>query len=314
MKDKGYRLSAAVCALPAEDADKLISAGDGDCALLYIYLLRHGQQPNQELCRALGWEPQRLGGCAAKLRSLGLLSDGASARVPTQPADTMPEYTAEDVVRRSGEDPAFKGVLAEAESVLGHALSGADTRTLFGIYDFLGLPVDVIMELLHHCCEEYRLKFGPGRVPTMRQIEKEAYIWADREIMTFEQAEDYIRMRARLRDASESLRRSFGIHDRPLTPTERKYVEGWLEQGFTQGAIELAYDKTVTNTGQLKWNYMNRIIQSWHEKGLHTTQEIADGDAPRRSSGGPRQSQRTEPSRMGELERMKKIYDKVRGN
>lgn len=70
----------------------------------------------------------------------------------------------------------------------------------------------------------------------------------------------------------------------------------------------------MTNTGQLKWNYMNRIIQSWHEKGLHTTQEIADGDAPRRSSGGPRQSQRTEPSRMGELERMKKIYDKVRGN
>ena len=314
MGDSDYRLSAAVCALPAEDADKLISAGDGDCALLYIYLLRRGQQPDSELCRALGWQAGRLRAAAEKLRACGLLSGGGAAPGRSGPEDALPEYSAEDVVRRSGEDPAFRGILAETERLLGRTLSGADTRALFGIYDFLGLPVDVIMELLHHCCEEYKLKFGPGRVPTMRQVEKEAYIWADREIMTFEQAEDYIRMRARLRDASESLRRSFGIHDRPLTPTERKYVEGWLEQGFTQGAIELAYDKTVTNTGQLKWNYMNRIIQSWHEKGLHTTQEIADGDAPRRSSGGPRQSQRTEPSRMGELERMKKIYDKVRGN
>ena len=36
MKDKNYRLSAELCALKAEDADKLIAAGDGDAALLYI--------------------------------------------------------------------------------------------------------------------------------------------------------------------------------------------------------------------------------------------------------------------------------------
>ena len=34
MKDKNYRLSAELCALKAEDADKLIAAGDGDAALL----------------------------------------------------------------------------------------------------------------------------------------------------------------------------------------------------------------------------------------------------------------------------------------
>ena len=305
MGDGSYRLSAAVCAMPASDADKLIAAGSGDCALLYIYLLRCGPAPDEELCRALGMDAGRLAAAAGKLRSLGLLATGAQ-RLP--PAQELPQYTSEEVVRRTGEDPAFRGVLSEAERLLGHTLSGADTRALFGVYDYLGLPVDVIMELLHHCAEECRLKYSPGRVPTMKQIEKEAYVWANREILTFEQAEEYIRARAKLRDATDSLRRAFGIHDRPLSPTERKYIEGWLEQGFTQEALELAYDKTVTNTGQLKWNYMNKIIQSWHEKGLHSPEEIAQGDTPKRQAP----ARAGEQGRGGELERMKKIYDKVR--
>lgn len=241
-----------------------------------------------------------------RLAAAGLLT--GSDAPPAAPAEVLPEYTAQELVRRSGEDPAFRSILAEAESLLGRTLSGADTRALFGVYDYLGLPVDVIMELLHHCAEECRLKYGPGRVPTMKQIEKEAYVWANREILTFEQAEEYIRARAKLRDATDSLRRAFGIHDRPLSPTERKYIEGWLEQGFTQEALELAYDKTVTNTGQLKWNYMNKIIQSWHEKGLHSPEEIAQGDAPKRQAP----ARAGEQGRGGELERMKKIYDKVR--
>ena len=308
MGDSDYRLSAAVCALPAEDADKLISAGDGDCALLYIYLLRRGQQPDSELCRALGWQAGRLRAAAEKLRACGLLSGGGAAPGRSGPEDALPEYSAEDVVRRSGEDPAFRGILAETERLLGRTLSGADTRALFGIYDFLGLPVDVIMELLHHCAEQSRLKYGPGRVPTMRQIEKEAFNWANLEIMTIDRAEEYIKSRAERRDACEALKLAFGIRDRALTATERTYLEGWLEQGFTQEALELAYDKTVTNTGQLKWQYMNRIIQSWQSKGLYTVAEIEAGDGPKRQPAKP--PARQEPG--GELERMKKIYDKVR--
>ena len=123
MGDGSYRLSAAVCAMPASDADKLIAAGSGDCALLYIYLLRCGPAPDEELCRALGMDAGRLAAAAGKLRSLGLLATGAQ-RLP--PAQELPQYTSEEVVRRTGEDPAFRGVLSEAERLLGHTLSGAD--------------------------------------------------------------------------------------------------------------------------------------------------------------------------------------------
>ena len=308
MDERGYRLSSELCSMSAVDADKLIECGDGDCALLYIYLMRRGMTSPGSLARALGMTPQRLNAAAGKLKSLGLLSGGDFA----PRADAIPEYTAEEIVRRSEHDEGFRAVLAECERVLGHTLTGADTRTLFGIYDYLGLPVDVIMVLLHHCAEECRRRYGPGRVPTMRQIEKEAYIWVNREIMTLEQAEEYIRSREEMREGTEQLRRSFGIRDRQLSPTERKYIEGWFALGFGVEAIELAYDRTVTNTGSLKWSYMDKIIRSWHEKGLFTPEEIEQGDAPRRRQSAP-------PRRDGtpgatDIERMKRLYDKLRNS
>ena len=42
--------------------------------------------------------------------------------------------------------------------------------------------------------------------------------------------------------------------------------------------LALAYDRTLTNTGSLKWSYMNGILKSWHEKGLHTEAEVRDRD------------------------------------
>ena len=171
MEERGYRLSAEVCSMPAEAADKLIESGDGDCALLYIYFARRGSAPAPELCRALGMTAKRLKAAADKLRALGLVTGGAEEK-----AEGLPEYTAEEIVSRTRSDGGFRDVLAECESVLGHALSGADTRTLFGIYDYLGLPADVIMVLLHHCARgmppplraRARAEYAPDRARGLR--------------------------------------------------------------------------------------------------------------------------------------------------
>ena len=43
MDEKRYRIPGAnMLSVPAEDAEKLLSLGDGDCALLYLYILRSG--------------------------------------------------------------------------------------------------------------------------------------------------------------------------------------------------------------------------------------------------------------------------------
>ena len=48
--------------------------------------------------------------------------------------------------------------------------------------------------------------------------------------------------------------------------------------------------------------------ESWQEKGLHSPEEIEKGDAPRRAAAKKRPAVR----QGGDLELMKKVYDKVR--
>ncbi|MEI3102137.1 MAG: DnaD domain protein [Oscillospiraceae bacterium] len=101
------------------------------------------------------------------------------------PAEELPEYETEDLVRRSREDAGFSASVTEAQKVLGHVLSSSVLKRLFGIYDYLALPPEVILMLSDPLRELLQ-----GRRPSMRFIEKEAYVWANREIMGLGQAEE----------------------------------------------------------------------------------------------------------------------------
>lgn len=292
--------------------DKLIAAHDGDTALLWLWLCRsgvyNGDRAAEELCRTLG-EMDR---AYEKLCRMGLypITPDRKETPSSSPAEELPQYTVNDVLRRSSEDGSFKAVLQEAERVLGRSLSSPDMKILFGIYDYLALPTEVIFVLLNYCTELYRQKYGPGRLPSMRSIEKEAYSWANNEILTLEQAEEFIEESRSRRSRAEEIKAALGIRGRELTPTERKYVFSWLDMGFSVDALSVAYDRTVTNTGSLKWNYMNKIVSSWHQKGIHTVQEIEEKD--RRTPTPAKNTEPNAPASQAELARLRSIYEKVK--
>jgi hypothetical protein len=319
MDDKLYALSKAPgLALPAEDVEKLLCRADGCCALLYLYILRHGRLDTARAARDLKRTAREIETAAGALREMGLLAPAAPAGRKLPAPDELPEYTAQEVSRRSGEDTGFQAVVAETQRTMGRMLSGAELKTLLGIYDYLGLPAEVILLLVNHCVEEFRTKYGPGRLPTLRRIEKEAYVWANREILTLRQAEEYLQTLADRRSQAVQIKTVLQIRDRELTPTEGRYVDGWLDMGFPLETLEIAYDKTVVKTGRLQWKYMDSILQSWHGKGLHTPEEIAAGDGrPAQPGGGTRNIQRAAGS-VGvgvpgkrELEQMERLIDRM---
>jgi len=135
------------------------------------------------------------------------------------------------------------------------------------------------MLLIHHCIETYQERSGPGRMPTMRYIEKEAWFWARQEILSYDDAEEHIRREAEKKESLHRLKEVLQIRGRDMTASERKYAEGWLELGFSPEALAIAYDRTVLSTGRLVWKYMDSIVRSWAEKKLFTPQEIEAGDA-----------------------------------
>ena len=287
--------------IDTELLDGLLAAHDGDMALLYLYSLRFGEidmeDAARQLCRTMaeleaadeklgrlqGYTASHTSEKPARKKSSHStsLKRGTVKQEAVEPAEELPQYTAEEIARRSQGDPIFSGLQSECIKVIGHALSSADLKTLFGIYDYLALPPEVIMELLNYCASLFTEKYGTGRRPGMRAIEKEAYRWAKQEILTFEQAENYIRFQKERRTKIGSIKLSLGIKDRDLSKSEYKYMASWLDMGFDEEAISIAYDRTVTSTGGLKWPYMNTIITNWHKANIHSVEEINEKDGRR---------------------------------
>lgn len=275
-------LPGGVVSLSAENTDRLLSLGQGDSALLYLALLRHGGELHQAR-QALSWTQGRLDAAYAALQSIQLVGPA-----PTQPDklrdDQPPEYGTQDVVNALTGDDIFAALQRQVELSLGSKLSPADLKTLYSIYDYLGLPAEVIYLLTGWCVEETERKWGPGRRPRMSQVKKEAYRWHDRGVDTLPAAEAFLRSQKDLTQRERTILPLLGIHDRRPVDKEREYIAAWVDWGFSDEAIALAYQKTLLKKQSMSWPYMNSILKNWHAKGLHAVKDIQAGDAAPRSA------------------------------
>ncbi len=309
---------SAPLTISAEEADKLLALGSGDAALLYLWLLRSGGRFDREKAERELKNAGSVTAAMALLRSAGLVRGEAGSGKPAEAPlrEELSEPTAAEITEYAEGDPDFRKLVREAPDRLGRVLSGGDLKILYGIYHDLGLPTEVVLLLMQFCCEEIARRYGEGRKPTLRQVEKEAYIWHNRELFTLELAEKHLREWKARRGQVGELCALLGIRNRALSPTEEKYLHDWLEMGFGKDPILLAYDKTVAKKGELAWPYMNRILENWHAKGLHTLPEIEAGDAPPRRGGrGSGNAGKKEPAGPTEEEylRMQKYLRELDG-
>ena len=271
--------------LTNEELRKLLSCGCPDAALLCLYC--KAGLPRETALDALHFTVPRMVAATDCLKQLGLWQEAAQRHVAPEP----PVYTEEDVRRRTRDERGeFAKLIGEAQRRLGRTLSTEELKTLLSLTDYLRLPTEVVGILLSYCIERSRRR--GVRTPSLRMIEKEAYHWADEGIDTLETASYYVQTQLRLHTRIQQLRLMLQIDQRRLTQAEEQYLAQWITMGFSDEVILMAYERTCLQTGGLKWNYMNSILKAWHEKNLHTPQEIEQGDtAParpqqRRQNGG----------------------------
>ena len=311
MNENKFRLAREpVLSVPVSDADKLLADADGNAALLYLYLLKTGGELDAEKAAAdLGRTSPEVSQAAQRLKALGLLLDKTRRLMP---APELPEYSAQELSRRTVENPGFQAVVAETQQIYGRMLSGAELRSLFAVYDYLSIPAEVMFMLIHNSVYEFRQKHGEGRLPSIRQIEKEAYIWADRDILTIERAEEYIAKQKKRSSKLSKVKDALQIRGRDLSATELEFVGSWIDMGFDADALAVAYDKTVVRTGRLAWKYMDSIVRNWHSQGIHTVQEVNTSD----TGGGFRQKeaagQENGEKSPNELLRMKRLLERIK--
>ena len=261
------------------DMRKLLTAASADAALLYLYL--HCGNDPAGVETELHLSGSRLSCAAATLRQLGLWPE---PRQTIAFSGERPAYTEQDVLYAGADFQLLKG---EVQRLMGRVLNTEELKILLSFERYLGLPAEVISVLVCYCKDRARSK-GSLRNPSLRAIEKEAYAWAEQGIDTVEEAAAFIQRQNVRNSRMGRLLQQLQIRGRTLTPAEERYAQSWLDMGFDDEAIAMAYERTCINTGTLKWPYMNCILQRWHDAGLHTADQIRGGDrrsVPKGASG-----------------------------
>ena len=258
--------------IPRGDVTKLLSAASPEATLLYIYIQSGNKAEEAE--SALKLSASRLSCAAATLRQLGLWPE-ESPRV--LPSGERPNYTEYDVTDALQGDRSFASLRDELQRLMGRVLNTEELKIILGFVRYLGLSADVISVLVCYCRDRARQR-GNLRSPSLRTIEKEAYAWAERGIDTMEEAVAFIRNQNMRHSRLGKLMDILQIRGRTLTAAEERYASSWLDMGFDEEAISMAYERTCLNTGGLNWNYMNKILQRWHQQDLHTGEAVRNGD------------------------------------
>ena len=264
---------------------KLLSAASGDGALLYIYLL--SGNPLQGAEEELNMSASLISCAMATLRQLGLWCDDKPCHIL---AGERPSYSERDVLEAADTDTSFRSLCGEVQRLLGRNLNTEELKILLGFVRYLGLPADVISVLVCYCKDRARQR-GSLRNPSLRTIEKEAYAWAERGIDTMEEAAAFIQTQNVRNSRMAKLMAVLQIRGRALTAAEERYAVSWIEMGFDDEVISMAYERTCLNTGGLNWAYMNKILTRWHEAGLMTAEAIRTGDRKPGTAQQPGQRQ-----------------------
>lgn len=259
-------------------ADKIIESKNSDCAMLYLYLLR-SEQPRgeQHICADLGFDRERLRAAELMLHRCGAFGEDC----PPEQSKAQPV----EISQARRQDPAFSSLCSFFEKSAGRIIKRGEISALYDAYARLNLSPSVIMTLITHLC-------GAGGGISAVKFEREACRWHDVGISTLEQAENHLRESRERSGKTAEIAKALKISGRPLSPSERGYIEKWIALGFPAQTVELAYDKTILNTGTLRWGYLDKILANWAQKELFSPEQAksehsdTQSEAAQAASGG----------------------------
>jgi len=177
--------------------------------------------------------------------------------------EQRPEYsTAELSEYMKHQD--MKALLQTAQRKLGKPLTQQDISMIFGFYDWLGFPLDLIEVLLSYCVSD--------GFKGMRYVEKVAMSWAEEGINTVEKAAQNIEMR---KTGFHAIMRAFGQSGRMPVDGEEAYMKKWLkEYELPIDVIKMACERTVMQTGKVSFAYADSILKKWKGAGVKTVQDV----------------------------------------
>ena len=137
-----------------------------------------------------------------------------------------------------------------------------DINLWFVKYEF---DEQVMLTLINYCFNKSALH--------KNYVQTVADSWAKSKIKTYTDLENHFQKQDKLNIIKKSIKKKLGLH-RDLSQYEDAYIEKWaVDFGFEMDIIEVALKRT-TNKANPTFEYINKLLSDWHERGFKTVAEI----------------------------------------
>ncbi len=155
-----------------------------------------------------------------------------------------------------------------AEEYRKKPLSQSDIATIIYICEELGFSDELFDHLLQYCAARDKSDF--------RYIEKVAISWKENGVTNPAEADS---APGRYDRKVYEIMRQLGKTGNTPTDKEVSYITRWTaEYGFTDDIILEACERTVMATEKNRFQYADRILKSWKEKGVSSLGDVEDLD------------------------------------
>lgn len=138
----------------------------------------------------------------------------------------------------------------------------ADISIWFDKYCF---DEQVMVALFNYCLKRSALH--------RNYVQVVADAWSKHGVKTFSDVEAYFQKQETLMQIEKAVQKKLGL-SRPLTEYEKAYIEKWtVDYSYSLDIIEIALKKTTSKTN-FSFDYINKIISDWYDRGLKTSDDI----------------------------------------
>lgn len=193
-------------------------------------------------------------------------AENKAAVIPVKPSYT-PSMVRDFKSSRTASDSGID-IFYLAEEYRKKPLSPSDIGTIIYICDELGFSDELFDHLLQTCASRNKSDF--------RYIEKVAISWKERGITTPQEAEN---APGRYDRKVYDIMRQLGKTGNTPTDKEVSYITKWTDEyGFSDEIILEACDRTVMATEKNRFQYADKILKNWKDKGVGSLGDVEDLD------------------------------------
>jgi DnaD/phage-associated family protein len=272
-----------VFVMPKIEYQYLNRAKKAELKLLYYIFQNGGEIDVKSAASDLEETEQSILSSLAFLRGAGIINDEEEEKnekktkkgVVITPKDVKngsgalgrTSYTVKELAFARENDKNFSSLVSYFEKLTGHLYNSAEQGIIMYLYDTLGMNYDVIMGVAQYCA-------SLGKT-SVRYIERTAENINEKGITTYAELENYLGAEKRRNDYEEKVKKIIGASDRALTKSEKTHIALWEEKfNSSMELVSYAYDKTISKINKPQISYMSKILESWHENGLETPEEV----------------------------------------